>query len=497
MNRMLIIAAVSVMCLATVAGIAWEEESDGAGLLNHNHEQDGIAYLTTGSDGAMVMGVIDHSLEKVNIPDSIIVNQKVYRVTSINTSAFEDMTSLVEVVIGNNVRDIAGSAFADCTSLEFVSLPDNLEIIMGGAFAGCTSLKHIELPDSLKTIRSDAFARSGLTGDFTLPEGLERLDEDVFQQCTNLTGTVNIPSTLNGGEFDHCSFSKVVFSEGASGRFSFDRMENLEEVIFPAGESGITGLSFNGCTALKTIELPEGITSIDDEAFYGCTSLTSMRIPDSVTEIGERAFFECFGLADVEFGSGLKTIGDSAFYHCTALESLVFPEGLTTLGDDSFEFCENVTFVDFPSTLTEMSTFGNIFFKDRLGDDLMRNAKDLAGKQFTMVDGYFVQSDVFSLIVESSGHGTVTGTGMYPPNTEVTIVAVPDDGWNFVEWSDGVKDPIRTITMDSDITLWAYFENPDELSHSDMKVLYVVIAVIIVVGMVSLAYVLWRHEHKN
>ena len=37
MNRMLIIAAVSVMCLATIAGIAWEEESDGAGYLSKEH----------------------------------------------------------------------------------------------------------------------------------------------------------------------------------------------------------------------------------------------------------------------------------------------------------------------------------------------------------------------------------------------------------------------------------------------------------------------------
>lgn len=46
-----------------------------------------------------------------------------------------------------------------------------------------------------------------------------------------------------------------------------------------------------------------------------------------------------------------------------------------------------------------------------------------------------------------SKHGKVKGLGEYKVGTEVKLQVTPDKGYNFVEWSDGVKDNPRTIVV--------------------------------------------------
>ena len=55
-------------------------------------------------------------------------------------------------------------------------------------------------------------------------------------------------------------------------------------------------------------------------------------------------------------------------------------------------------------------------------------------------------------------NGTVTGDGEYNHGTEVTLTAIPNEGYHFVKWSDGVIEATRTITVIADVTLTAEFE---------------------------------------
>ncbi len=60
--------------------------------------------------------------------------------------------------------------------------------------------------------------------------------------------------------------------------------------------------------------------------------------------------------------------------------------------------------------------------------------------------------------VELQGeYGTLLGSGEYNSGSQVEIEAIADEGYHFVRWSDGVVDAIRTIAVNSDITLVAEF----------------------------------------
>ena len=53
--------------------------------------------------------------------------------------------------------------------------------------------------------------------------------------------------------------------------------------------------------------------------------------------------------------------------------------------------------------------------------------------------------------------GVVTGSGVYQHGATATLTATPNEGYHFVQWSDGNTDNPRTMTIISDITLSAKF----------------------------------------
>mgnify|MGYP002623853956 CR=1 FL=1 len=72
-----------------------------------------------------------------------------------------------------------------------------------------------------------------------------------------------------------------------------------------------------------------------------------------------------------------------------------------------------------------------------------------------------VQEDVyFTIVVESSNPeaGTVTGNGEYKQGSTAEIKAIPNNGYEFAQWSDGNTDNPRTITVTEDATYVASFK---------------------------------------
>ena len=89
--------------------------------------------------------------------------------------------------------------------------------------------------------------------------------------------------------------------------------------------------------------------------------------------------------------------------------------------------------------------------------------------QTNRVIAFFIQLDKnpnipqYTVSVQSdySYWGTVTGGGTYDKGESVKITATPRDGYVFKEWSDGNTDNPRYLTVSSNISLTAYFEQPD------------------------------------
>ncbi len=79
------------------------------------------------------------------------------------------------------------------------------------------------------------------------------------------------------------------------------------------------------------------------------------------------------------------------------------------------------------------------------------------------VTANFSQFQTYTLTMAVSGNGTTeppVGNNIYIASEVVNIIAIPDEGWQFVSWTGDVADPnaaSTTVTMDDDKTVTANF----------------------------------------
>ena len=63
--------------------------------------------------------------------------------------------------------------------------------------------------------------------------------------------------------------------------------------------------------------------------------------------------------------------------------------------------------------------------------------------------------------------GSVKGAGTYEAGSSVTVEAIPNKGFKFTQWGDGVTSASRVVKMDKDVTLSAFFTADEEQGGGD------------------------------
>ena len=139
-------------------------------------------------------------------------------------------------------------------------------------------------------------------------------------------------------------------SKNHIGKYAFEQLTNLKEIVLPDTITCIEERAFAECRNLTAVELPETLTHIEAEAFIN-TKLKEISIPQSVIFMGKDAIAYCPDLTSVTLKDGNKPmqwVGD-AFTSC--------PVETFYLGRDLgfYDYCE---FHD-PSTLRSV-TIGHI-----------------------------------------------------------------------------------------------------------------------------------------
>lgn len=117
---------------------------------------DGINYTLhgNGTKGKISVKVKDKKLlpSHLEIPASIIINNREYPVSEIEKNAFAGCNNLVSVILPNTIDKIGVFAFKDCSSLKQAILPDEAKASIykgdygfngGGIFKGCIALEDV------------------------------------------------------------------------------------------------------------------------------------------------------------------------------------------------------------------------------------------------------------------------------------------------------------------------------------------------------------------
>ena len=368
----------------------------GFNALAYDFEEDGIFYNILSAEDLtceVTSGINEYS-GAVMIPETVLNQEKNYKVITIGNDAFYRCESLTSVGISNSVVSIGNNAFYSCTGMTSATIGAGIATIGGYAFSGCSGLKEIKVSNENQNycdIDGVLFDKSktrlvqypgGLVGAYTIPESVAEIGIGAFYRCDGLTSVVisNSVTTIGESAFWDCGgLVSVIVGNGVStiGNYAFYSCTGLASLSIGNSVSTIGDYAFRGCSGLKEIKvdnenqkycdiegvlfdksktllvqypgglvgaytIPNSVSIVGDYAFEGCGGLTSVYIPNSVTTIGDYAFEVCGGLTSVVVSNSVTTIGDYGFEGCENLTSVTIGNSVQTIGDGAFEGCSSL-----------------------------------------------------------------------------------------------------------------------------------------------------------
>ena len=119
----------------------------------------------------------------IEIPSSVEVDEVIYSITSIGTSAFMNCQGLKSVVIPNSVTRINGFAFEGCCDLTTITIPNSITSIEYRTFYGCSGLTSVTIPESVTSIGYSAFDGCNSLTSITVPNTIKHIGNNAFRNC--------------------------------------------------------------------------------------------------------------------------------------------------------------------------------------------------------------------------------------------------------------------------------------------------------------------------
>ncbi len=313
---------------------------------NCNTLNDGLLYSKT-DNGTVAVSFFFGAQDTVSIPETITINDSIYRVTGIQTEAFvnREINSLViprsieyfepesflgfytenliiqdidawcmidflgfysnpttycnhvfigdeeikDITLSNKVKEIKPLAFSYIKSLESINLSDSVKTISYGAFLFCTNLKRVHLGQSVQSIAPEAFCYCSQLESINIPKSLTYIGYQAFFSCPITHVEIeDLAMWCDFNEFwldDYFPFTKNwhLYHDG----------QEIVECVIPEGVTRIKPFSFSNCASLKKITMPTSLTTIYNSAFENCSELETIDLPNGLKTIQYRAFNLC------------------------------------------------------------------------------------------------------------------------------------------------------------------------------------------------------------
>ena len=456
-----------------------------------NHKTIAVIELPNSITSIGKSAFYNSTLKEITIPNSV---------TDIEESAFKSCTKLTSATLGNNVMTIGEDAFYNCTGLTSITIPNSVTTIGKYAFSGCSLLTSVTIPESVTNMSANPF--SGCSAVTSIVWNAKKCTDpfnvlvfgDICTQITSFTfgdSVQHIPAYMCYG------------------------MNNLTSITIPNSVTSIGSSAFRDCTGLTSITIPNSVTSIGSNVFYGCSSLTSITIPNSVTSIGNYAFYNCSGLTSITIPNSVTSIGDYVFSGCSGLISIIvedtnstydsrdncnaiiktatntliigcknttIPNSVTSIGNNAFYGCSSLTSITIPNSVTSIGS--SAFYgcsgltsitslaeiPPTLGSSVFYNVSTTipvyvcAVSAYQSAEGWKAFTNIQELLVEYSiavgVNDSIMGTAKVDYNTYckgAQITATANQGYHFVQWSDGNTDNPRALVLTQDTAFTAEF----------------------------------------
>ena len=263
---------------------------------------------------------------EIVLPDSVItISGYMEMVNGVATpkGAFEGLTTLKTITLGNNVKTIGAQSFKDCPLIKEINLPITTTNIGSFAFNGCEKLETINL-SNITTIGTQAFANTLLkTLNFGDSPKINKIGNSAFAS-SGLNGKLDLSTATNLYEIGSYAFSDT----------------GLTEVVLPSNLTSLGAGVFQDCTQLSTVSLDKTqVKIIKPSTFQGCIELKNVSFPNKLLSIGDNAFNNAKGLQKLDLSNtDINTFGNNSFQDTIMLKTIDLPnkDTLTVIGSGAF-----------------------------------------------------------------------------------------------------------------------------------------------------------------
>lgn len=119
-------------------------------------------YKISNGDTVQYIGKEKVKTKEVNLPDTVTLDGKEYKLTAIAPNAFKNNKKIKVVRLGKNIKSIGDNAFAGCTNLRSITIASNVTSIGKNAFKGDKKLSEI-IVESKKLV-SKKVAKGAFSG---------------------------------------------------------------------------------------------------------------------------------------------------------------------------------------------------------------------------------------------------------------------------------------------------------------------------------------------
>ena len=304
--------------------------------------EEGVAQLPSGLTTIGKNAFEATAIRKVVIPEGVTqLGNATSSVTasSFSSSAFQDCTSLTEVVLPYTLTDIGANAFSGCTSLKTVRYTN-----AGGELVGEEGA--LTLPDI--TILGDSAFEGTAIESAVIPASVTLLGRHVFADCTSLTHAEYLTSAAY--------YSSTSTAASYESTYLFNGCTSLEEVILTDELDILPGSLFRGCSSLDTVgvrnsdtgevDMEEGVVKLPADLNYFGTfvfagsGITEIVIPRAITKLSSAAtnytsdanlFEGCAKLEKVVLHDMITLIGEKTFNDCSALKTIQYTDAEGTI----------------------------------------------------------------------------------------------------------------------------------------------------------------------
>lgn len=421
------------------------------------------------------------------IPSSITFpSGATFTVTEIGGKAFKHQDCIKSIEIPNTVNKVWSDAFFHCRNLETVIFRnggDSEILIFAGTFAACYSLRKVVLPshgtrfygggvfydDSIDTViingncyESELYNNMGQT----IPFAPQFYHEEKSWDSQDYGGPATaLVFANNVREF------KIRISNEIGG----------DTLILPRGMTCLTDFK----SSYRHVILPDSLESFGVIQLDYASELT---IPDGVdtsiwihyiVSVNDRQRIWGKRLRKLTIGKNITRI----IYRCSAEQndwtsSIYHPDVLDTIiirtrklrnngmNINSFPRDHNI---DITIPCGELS-----IYREMVGTSAVHLIMHEDTNCNVMVT---TQSD-------NETYGIVEGGGWYPIYSNATLTAIPNEGYQFIRWSNGQTNNPTNIYLTNDSSITAFFQPTTEITTTslDKYIIYSVGNMIIILG---------------